>query len=158
MTKRKTSTAILREIDHVIYRVFDELRLDGISLTDHQKDYGVSVVKQSPGFKAIEEAVRRGAETELEHVVDIVREQFFAAIRKPLLNAVKQLPHPKGGRRRSLTDEQKVEVRRDIGALMGHGAQLKDAVKRVSQSVGVSTRTIHRVWQERTESDGMKKS
>ena len=62
---------------------------------------------------------------------------------------VQQLPHPKGGRPRSLTETQIMEVRYKLGQLDAEGIERADILKRVAAEYRVSVRTIQRAWQTR---------
>ncbi|MBZ5526219.1 MAG: hypothetical protein LAP21_28710 [Acidobacteriia bacterium] len=75
------------------------------------------------------------------------------AIRKPATKAfrgaVKELPHPPGGRPRSLSDEKNHEVIDAVAELNRSGVKLQVAFGRVALRLGVSSRTVQRVWQDR---------
>jgi hypothetical protein len=70
--------------------------------------------------------------------------------------AKKHLPHEPGGRPRAIKPQEYQDVRDAIGQLLARGTRLKIAQQRVAQRRGVSTRTVQRIWQQRTAiaSDG----
>lgn len=77
------------------------------------------------------------------------------AIRRPAAKAfrgaVKELPHPPGGRPRSLSDEKIREVIDAVAELNRRGVRLAVSYKRVASRIGISPRTIQRVWQDRKQ-------
>lgn len=147
--KRSLPKRVMKEVDEAVAGFFRDLRLLGKVPTEENVAYGVSVVKQSPAYAAIARAVEKGCDGDLQKAIEIVREKLFAGARKQLLEAVKDLPHPKGGRPKMLSEEQRAEACREIGKLMGEGYDLKDSVSCMALRFGVSARTIHRVWHER---------
>jgi hypothetical protein len=70
-------------------------------------------------------------------------------LRKATIEAAKTLPHPPGGRPRVLTPQDGKEICAEIGALIGQGVTLSNAVKRMAQRYEVGEITIRRVWQKR---------
>ena len=77
------------------------------------------------------------------------------AIKKPAATqfraVVRQLPHPKGGRKRKLTDAKVIEVRHKLGQLDAEGYERVDALKQLAREYDVSVRTIQRAWQTRKQ-------
>lgn len=81
---------------------------------------------------------------------------LMRAVLNTTLKQIKsELPRkPGGGRRSSLTEQQKEQVRDKIATLIRNRVPLKAAYIRVAQQFSVGTRTIQRAWQQRgTESD-----
>lgn len=154
---RKIEARVLNELDNVVLKIFSGFRPDGVDLTEQQKRDGLLAAKSSPGYKAIEKAIKRGSDADLKEVEQIVRERFIPGLRKPLLEAARRLPHPKGGRRKVLSEEQRVKARREIGELIGNqGCEQKDAVETAARRFNVSVRTMQRVWQERPRSKSVR--
>jgi DNA invertase Pin-like site-specific DNA recombinase len=152
--KRKRSIAVLQELDKVILQILDEIRPNGVPPSDEEKRYGLKAFKQSPGYKAVTRAVQGGSEEELEKAAQTVRRKFLAAFRKPLLDAIKRLPYPPGGRRKALSHNDELQVCSKIGSLIVGGCTLKEAVRRLADRFGVSRSTIYRTWRNRPKNRG----
>lgn len=139
---------ILKELREACETSIDAI-LTNAPLTPVQKREAKEVFFGTKTWKQQGAVIGRLTTEEVNNARSKFAKQAGPMLRKILGEASKQLPHLTGGRSKSLTDEQRIKVCRDIGTLMGNGAQLKDAVKRVAQSFGVSTRTIYRAWQGR---------
>ena len=87
---------------------------------------------------------------QLEAMVGAIRLLPYQ-LRKPTIKAAKSLPHPLGGRPRVLTPQDGKEICAQIGALLGQGVELRDAVGRMAQRYDVGEISIRRVWQRRNK-------
>jgi hypothetical protein len=70
-------------------------------------------------------------------------------IREFFPDAVKELPHPPGGRPTAFTPEKRHQVCKEIGELLVKGVPLSSAYKRLGKRHDVSARTIQRIWNDR---------
>ncbi len=76
--------------------------------------------------------------------------EFRAILDKTTKSMKRNLPHkPGGGRRDSLTPDQKREACARVGTLTGRGVRFRDALEQVGRHFGVGARTIQRAWQKR---------
>lgn len=150
--RRDLSKLAIAELDNLIVQLVDAFEATGAANpSEEEKKYAVAAFKKSPGYGAIAKQLRRATKEDLEKATDSMRTTFLAGFRKPLLQAVKGLPHPSGGRRRAFSEQERADICRDIGALIVEGYSLKECVARVAKRCGVSSRTIYRVWQERAK-------
>ena len=156
---RKLPGQVLKEFDAVILDALEKIRLEGVGPTEAQKQEALKIMKLSPGYAAIEKAVQKGSDGDLEGAKRIIREQMPSAFRKPLFEAVKALPYPKGGRPKLLSDEDKSRACDQVTDLIRtSGMELRDALRRVALRFGVSLRTMQRAWQGRASFPKKQKS
>ena len=85
---------------------------------------------------------------QLEAIVGAIRLMPYQ-VRKATLELGKKLPHDPGGRPRVLTPADGRQICAQIGALLGQGVRLSDAVKQMAAKHDVGEITIRRVWQKR---------
>jgi hypothetical protein len=85
---------------------------------------------------------------QLEAIVGVIRLLPYQ-LRKATLELGKKLPHSPGGRPRVLTPQDGREICAQIGALLGQGVSLSDAVRQMAAKHSVGEITIRRVWQKR---------
>lgn len=148
--KRKLPGQVLKELDKAFLDTLDKIRSDGVGPTEAQKKIALKLMKQDPGYAAIAKKVERGSDDDLEEAKKIIREQFPSGFRKPLLQAAKALPFPKGGRPRLLSDPDKSKACDQIIELIRtSGLDTPDAIQQVAARFGVRLRTMQRVWQGR---------
>jgi hypothetical protein len=150
--KRKLPKQVLKELDAVVIDALTKISVNGLLPTEAQKKAALKVVQLDPGYIAIKKVVQQGSDEDLQKAKQIIREQFPAALRKPLLEAVRALPHPKGGRPRLLSDEDKTRACDQVAILIREsGLELRDALRQVASRFGVRLRTMQRVWQHRAD-------
>ncbi len=100
------------------------------------------------GLEAILAKEREPSSDQLAAIIGTIRLIPFQ-LRKATIEAAKTLPHSPGGRPRVLTPQDGKEICAQIGALIGQGVKLSDAVKRMAQRHDVGEITIRRTWQKR---------
>jgi hypothetical protein len=85
---------------------------------------------------------------QLEAIVGAIRLLPYQ-VRKAVVEVGKKLPHSPGGRPRVLTPQDGREICAQIGALLGQGVSLSDAVRQMAAKHNVGEITVRRVWQKR---------
>jgi hypothetical protein len=149
---KKTSPGqVLDALDQAVLDMFGKLNFGGGLPTEAQKKLGLEAVRASAGYAKIALTLKHhGSDNDLEQAKQIIQEKFPAAFRKPLLEAIKGLPHPKGGHPELLSDDTKREACDEIAKLIRvSGLERRDAIERVATHFGVSVRTMQRIWQRR---------
>jgi hypothetical protein len=90
--------------------------------------------------------------TEILEKVKTLGFELRSMLNKITKSIKRNLPHrPGGGRPESLTLDQKREACIKVGTLMGQGLNFREALERVARQLGVSAKTVQRVWQKRAQ-------
>jgi hypothetical protein len=141
---------VLRALDQTVLDMFEKLKFEGQVPTEEQRKLGLKAFKLSPAYAEISRVLQRGSDTDREHAERIIQKKFPSAFRKPLLNAVRGLPHPKGGHPELLSDDAKRKACDEIVKLIrASGLEKRDAFERVATHFGTSVRTMQRIWRLR---------
>jgi len=114
-------------------------------LHDALKNYGAIGV-----WREIESALSARPEPTTEKLDELLANvpQLVYMLRDQALALRKALPHRPGGAPSKLTAEEKKKAVRLVGTLMGQGDNYSEAVAKIAERFGVSTKTIQRAWQK----------
>lgn len=141
---------MLKEIDAAILGALDMIRSGGVAPSESLKKAGLEIIKADPGYITLVNTLEKGSDADLEKAKLDIQKNLLAAFRKPLLEAVKAFPYPKGGRPRLLSDDDKSKACDQIGDLIRtSGLDARGAVEKIASRFGVRLRTMQRVWQGR---------
>ncbi|MGB2891181.1 MAG: hypothetical protein WBC04_26130, partial [Candidatus Acidiferrales bacterium] len=99
--------------------------------------------------------IKKGAykadDADFEAAKKAIATKFLPAMRKPLLQIIKTLPHETGGQPPKLKEEQKREACALILDLIGKGRTEKVAITDAAGKYEVSYRTMQRAWHQRAK-------
>jgi hypothetical protein len=109
---------------------------------------GLKTIGSKEQFEVLLMAMPEPEPKELESLILLPRLALYET-RKSVPKTVKQLPHPPGGRPRSVNPEESESMRSEIGVLLAKGFPLKTAQRRVADRRKISSRTVQRVWAQR---------
>jgi hypothetical protein len=76
--------------------------------------------------------------------------QLVYLVRRIIPQAAKKMPHAPGGRPQEFLPAERTEICREINELHLKRVKLRAAFERIAVRHHVSTRTIQRIWNERT--------